>query len=100
MLLIRLLEYGLVVQQLLGAWVQTIVFIVGMRLQELMLRQTITDEVSFVCVGDVWCLMVDGVEALERVMDHAHVASASYEHVLLQTWLASCLLRSELTPTF
>jgi hypothetical protein len=79
-----LLPNGLILQKLLSFGEKTDFFILGMRSQEFMPSQTISNEVGPVGFCDMWCLMIDRIVSPEnRIMHHTHVARAAREHVVL-----------------
>jgi hypothetical protein len=86
----RLFEDRFILQKLHGLWEKTGVFIVGMGLQKFMPSQAIPDEVGFIGVHDVRCLVVDRiVPPKDRVVHHAHVARTTGKQVALTGKLTS-----------
>lgn len=65
MLLVCLVKYGLVIQQLLDLGEQRLLLIVMVRLDELEPGQGVTDEVGLIGILNVGRLEVDGVVATE-----------------------------------
>jgi len=65
MLLVRFLEYRLVLQQLFDLGEQRSFLVVVVRLDELVPGQAVADEVGLVLVGNDRGLLVDGVVAAE-----------------------------------
>lgn len=84
MFLMRLLKDGVVFQKLLRLGEETDILIICMRLQEFVPCQTISNKSGLVGIGNVRCLLIDGiVPAKEGIVNHTHMARTIGEQVVL-----------------
>lgn len=84
MLLVRLSEDLLVLQQFLNLGEQGLLLVVVVRLHEFVPRQTIANKVGLVRISYVGGLVVDGIVAAENsVVEQRHVCRTGGEEICL-----------------